>query len=109
MEHPFWERRENMERKLALKVNEKDNVATLFVNGIKDGNEVEVRDKKGASQFVTVIGDIPYGHKVALRDIRKGEAIVKYGEELGAASKDIRFGEYVHVHNLDSMRGRGDL
>lgn len=46
MEHPFWERRENMERKLALKVNEKDNVATLFVNGIKDGDEVEVRDKR---------------------------------------------------------------
>ena len=77
-----------MEIKLALKVNDKDNVATIFANGITDGTEVEIRDKKGNAETVTVIGDVPYGHKIAVRDIKKGE--------------------YVHVHNLDSMRGRGD-
>ncbi|MEL7569849.1 MAG: UxaA family hydrolase, partial [Eubacteriaceae bacterium] len=53
--------------------------------------------------------DIPYGHKVAVIAINKGELINKYGEEIGIASKDITPGEHVHVHNLDSMRGRGDL
>ena len=45
---------------------------------------------------------------LAKRDIKKGELINKYGEEIGIATKDIKKGEYVHVHNLDSMRGRGD-
>ena len=53
--------------------------------------------------------DIPFGHKFALRDIAQGELIIKYGEEIGVASRDIAQGTYVHVHNLDSMRGRGDL
>ncbi|MBR6706739.1 MAG: UxaA family hydrolase [Clostridia bacterium] len=98
-----------MENCLALKVTDKDNVATIFANGVTDGTTVDVRDKKGNSETVTVIGDVPYGHKIAVRDIKKGELIVKYGEEIGAATKDILKGEYVHVHNLEALRGRGDL
>ena len=98
-----------MEPRIALKVTDKDNVATIFANGITDGTEVEIRDKKGNSEPVTVRGDVPYGHKIAVRDILKGELIVKYGEEIGVATKNIARGEYVHVHNLDRMRGRGDL
>lgn len=98
-----------MELKLALKVDDLDNVATIFANGIVDGTEVEVRDKKGASETITVHGDVPYGHKIALRDIAKGEPIMKYGESIGAASHDIKKGDYVHIHNMDAMRGRGDL
>lgn len=98
-----------MENCLALKVTDKDNVATIFANGVTDGTTVDVRDKKGNSETVTVIGDVPYGHKIAVRDIKKGELIIKYGEEIGAATKDILKGEYVHVHNLEALRGRGDL
>lgn len=98
-----------MERKLALKVDDLDNVATIFANDISDGTVVEVRDKKGMNETVTVIGDVPYGHKIALCDIKKGGRIMKYGECIGAASADIKKGEYVHVHNLEALRGRGDL
>ena len=98
-----------MENKLALKVNDKDNVATIFADGIVDGMQVDVRDKKGAMETVAVHGDVPYGHKIAVRPIAKGELIIKYGEEIGVATKDIAVGDYVHVHNLDSLRGRGDL
>jgi len=98
-----------MELKLALKVDDLDNVATIFANGIVDGMEVEVRDKKGRSEVITVHGDVPYGHKIALKDIAKGEPIMKYGESIGAASHDIKKGDYVHIHNMDAMRGRGDL
>ncbi|GKI16283.1 D-galactarate dehydratase [Oscillospiraceae bacterium] len=97
-----------MDLKLALKVSDKDNVATIFAEGIVDGTEVEVRDKRGESEVVTVMGDVPYGHKIAVRDIHVGELIMKYGEEIGIATKEIKKGEYVHIHNLDSMRGRGD-
>lgn len=97
------------ERRLALKVDDKDNVATIFANGILDGTEVEIQDKKGCLEPVKVIGDVPYGHKIAVRDIQAGEAIWKYGERIGAAVNDIQKGEYVHVHNMVAMRGRGDL
>lgn len=95
--------------KIALKVHDKDNVATVFANGVFDGTEVELRDKKGHQERLTVYGNVPYGHKIATRNIALREPIIKYGEEIGIATKSICMGEYVHVHNLDSMRGRGDL
>lgn len=95
--------------KIALKVHDSDNVATVFANDVLDGTEVELRDKKGFREKLTVIGNVPYGHKIAARDIGLGEAIVKYGEEIGISTRSIRKGEYTHIHNLDSMRGRGDL
>ncbi|MDR2161483.1 MAG: UxaA family hydrolase [Desulfovibrio sp.] len=95
--------------KLALKVNDRDNVATIFAQGIESGTIVEVRDQKGNVECVAVGEAVPYGHKIAVRAIRAGERILKYGEEIGVATKDINKGGYVHVHNLDSMRGRGDL
>lgn len=98
-----------MELKLALKVDDLDNVATIFADGITDGTQVEVRDKKGNSEVITVHGDVPYGHKIALFDIAVGEHIMKYGQSIGAASHPIQKGDYVHVHNLDALRGRGDL
>lgn len=53
--------------------------------------------------------DIPYGHKFALRFIRKGEDILKYGEVIGRATADIGSGCHAHVQNIESLRGRGDL
>lgn len=97
------------EQKLALKVDDLDNVATIFADAITDGSSVEVRDKKGGSEQIIVHGDVPYGHKIALCAIAKGERIMKYGECIGAASCDIQKGDYVHVHNLEALRGRGDL
>lgn len=94
--------------KLALKVNDLDNVATIFANDVKDGDRVEIRDKEGRSEVVAVKGDVPYGHKIATRHIQAGEDINKYGEEIGIATCGIVKGEYVHVHNLESKRGRGD-
>ena len=97
------------ERKIALHVDELDNVATIFAEGVVDGSEVEVRDKSGRAEVVTVHGNVPYGHKIAVRDIAAGEHIMKYGQSIGAADRDIAKGEYVHIHNMKALRGRGDL
>ena len=94
---------------LALKCDHLDNVATIFANGVKSGDDVEVRDKTGEREVLSVIGDVPYGHKIALRDLQPGDRIMKYGECIGAANTPIKKGEYVHVHNMDALRGRGDL
>lgn len=95
--------------KIALKVSDLDNVATIFANEVKEGNTLCVRDRKGQAQVLELKNDIPYGHKVAVLPIEMGSPIVKYGEEIGIATQVIAPGEHVHVHNLDSQRGRGDL
>ena len=97
------------EIRLALKVDDADNVATIFAEGICSGTHIEIRDKKGNCEETAVIGDVPYGHKIAVRPIAAGEHIIKYGESIGAASRDIARGEYVHIHNMKALRGRGDL
>lgn len=93
---------------LALQCHEKDNVAVVFGENLKSGTEVTVKDKKGNTRSITVKHDIPYGHKIALRNIGVGEEILKYGEAIGIATGEIEPGDYVHVHNLDSQRARGD-
>ena len=49
---------------------------------------------------------IPLGHKVALRDIARGETVVEYAAPIGEASADIKAGALVHTHNLHSLRWR---
>lgn len=98
-----------MKTGFALKIDDLDNVATIFGEDLTAGTTVTVQDKKGNSQTVTLLDPIPYGHKVALCPIKKGGLIIKYGECIGTASCDIKTGSYVHIHNLDARRGRGDL
>ena len=95
--------------KIALQCDELDNVATVFANGVEAGMDVNVRDKKGNTEVIKVLDNVPYGHKVAIADIRKGDHIMKYGESIGAATRDIPKGDYVHVHNIMALRGRGDM
>ncbi len=49
---------------------------------------------------LVAICDVPAGHKLALRDIRAGEPVRKYGAVIGRATRDIKAGEWVHTHNL---------
>lgn len=57
---------------------------------------------------VTLRDEIEFGHKFAVVPIKQGEDILKYGEVIGVATRDIEAGEHVHVHNLEGKRGRGD-
>ena len=52
---------------------------------------------------------IPSGHKFSLRPIASGDLVRKYGQPIGRATSAIVPGEHVHVHNVESLRGRGDL
>lgn len=93
----------------ALCVDPRDNVATLFSAGVSAGNFVNVNDKAGNTSRLIANMDIPYAHKIAIRDIQKDEYIYKYGEVIGRASAYIHKGDHVHIHNLESTRARGDL
>lgn len=98
-----------MEVKIALKVDDQDNVATIFANDVAPGTLIRIQDNSGNTEALTVFEVIPYGHKIAIADIPKGAPIIKYGETIGEASCSISRGAYVHIHNLDALRGRGDL
>jgi altronate hydrolase len=52
------------------------------------------------AEGVTVAGLVPPGHKVAARAIARGEAVRRYGQIIGTATRDIAPGEHVHTHNL---------
>lgn len=90
----------------AIKMNPKDNVATA-IDDVESGEVIGVKNDEVFE--IQVLQEIPFGHKFALRDIAEGEEIVKYGEVIGRATAEIRKGEHVHVHNVESLRGRGDL
>ena len=95
------------EKVKAIKNHDEDNVATVF-GDVAEGAVVTVMDKKGAEAEYTANSAIPYGHKIALVPIAVKEQVTKYGEEIGIASEEIKAGDYVHVHNIESIRGRGD-
>ena len=95
-----------MSQKRAIVMNEKDNTATA-VEALEAGSAVVV-SIGGKEMSVAVRHKIPFGHKFALREIEPGDPVIKYGETIGYATKPIAGGEHVHVHNLESGRGRGD-
>jgi len=92
---------------VAIVLHGRDNVATALTNLCR-GQEVIV-GRNGEDVKVILLNDIPFGHKFALEDIPQGGYVVKYGEIIGRATRLIRRGEHVHVHNVESLRGRGDL
>jgi altronate dehydratase small subunit len=91
----------------AIAITEKDNVATAL-GDIGIGDTVVVHQGEFETE-VRTIDTVAFGHKFALRTIDVGEDIIKYGEVVGKATTKIELGEHVHVHNVESKRGRGDL
>lgn len=80
----------------------KDNLATTL-RSLSKGETIVVDGLE-----IILAEDIPQYHKVALCNIKNGELVVKYGEVIGKATKDIGKGNLAHVHNIESLRGRGD-
>jgi (2R)-sulfolactate sulfo-lyase subunit alpha len=58
----------------------------------------------GHTLHVTTCEAIPLGHKIALKDLKVGDTVIKYGEDIGKVVANIRAGELVHVHNLKTKR-----
>lgn len=95
--------------KKAILLNENDNVATLL-DDVSTGEELRITDVRNNTVSVVHPAEaIPRGHKIALGQIAQGEDIIKYGFVIGCAAGDIKQFQYVHIHNLSSLRGRGDL
>ena len=87
----------------ALLMHPNDNIAVAAAD-LPAGQAVEV-----AGEMILVTQPIPFGHKFARRSLLSGGIVFKYGQPVGRAVSDIAAGEHVHVHNIESLRGRGDL
>lgn len=89
--------------KRAIMIDEGDNVATA-ASEIEAGEEAEIISPTGAiAMRLRVLEPIPFGHKIALKDIDPGGEVMKYGERIGVASRPIKAGAWVHTHNLESL------
>jgi altronate hydrolase len=81
---------------VAVHLRPNDNVA-VAARDLPPGMTIDHR-----GQSLTVARRVGLGHKLALRTIQQGEAVTKYGQVIGFASRDIAPGEHVHVHNVSA-------
>ncbi len=85
--------------------DKKDTVGVVVVEGLKAGTDMlGVVTHDDSSFKLKAKMDVPIGHKVALVDIKKGDTVIKYGQDIGKAVANIAKGEHVHVHNLKTKR-----
>jgi (2R)-sulfolactate sulfo-lyase subunit alpha len=85
--------------------DKRDNVGVVVVEELKAGTAMLCVVTEDNSDFrLTVLHDVPIGHKVALADLAVGDTVVKYGQDIGRIVAPVAKGEHVHVHNLKTKR-----
>jgi (2R)-sulfolactate sulfo-lyase subunit alpha len=82
-----------------------DSVGVVVVEGVKAGQELTGWVMGDDSEVrVKVLDDIPIGHKLALKDLREEDTVIKYGVDIGRMVQPAKAGAHVHVHNLKTKR-----
>jgi (2R)-sulfolactate sulfo-lyase subunit alpha len=82
-----------------------DTVGVIVVEGVTAGQELTGWLMEDDSTIkVKAVNDIPIGHKLATREIGKGDTVIKYGFDIGKAVAAIKVGEHAHVHNIKTKR-----
>lgn len=86
----------------AILLNSKDNVATVL-KSMNVGEELHIYDTDNKLiDKLNVTENIPYGNKLAIKDMGENEDIIKYGEKIGLTTRNIKKYDLVHVHNIKS-------
>ena len=85
--------------------DEGDSVGVVVVEGVKAGAEISgwIMDQDTEIKF-TAASDIPIGHKLAIKALKEGDTVIKYGVDIGKVVADIGMGEHAHVHNIKTKR-----
>ena len=85
--------------------DKKDNVGVVVVEGLTAGTEMLCVVTHDNTDFrLTAEEDIPIGHKVALTDLKAGDTVYKYGEDIGKMVGDAKKGHHVHTQNCKTKR-----
>ena len=83
----------------------KDNVGVVVVEGLEANTDMLVVVTEDNSDFrLTSAQAVPIGHKIALRDLKLGDTVIKYGEDIGKIVAPAAKGAHVHTHNLKTKR-----
>ena len=82
-----------------IKINPLDTVA-VALQPLPKGKQLTMEDS-----YITLVEDIPQGHKFSLNDQMIGDHVVKYGESIGHATQKITVGSWVHTHNMKTNLG----
>ena len=93
---------------LAAIISHADDTVATAVRDLEPGETVTASGA-GKEVRVSLKERITFGHKFALVAIPAGREIVKYGETIGRSTAPISPGDHVHLHNLEGLRGRGDI
>ncbi len=83
----------------SLQISPRDNVKTVLEDCCK-GDVIETPDG-----LLTLRDNVQFGHKVLIRDLKNGEPVIKYGEEIGRVTANTPKGTWVHTHNMSCQRG----
>ncbi len=85
--------------------DENDSVGVVVVEGIRSGQDLEgwIMDQDKTLK-VRAQQDIPIGHKLAIRALKDGDTVIKYGVDIGRVVAPIKVGEHAHVHNIKTKR-----
>ena len=84
---------------------EGDGVGVVVVEGVKSGQPLKgwiMEDDQDVELMAK--SDIPIGHKLALKDYKPGDTVIKYGVDIGKVVAPIARGEHTHVQNLKTKR-----
>ena len=85
--------------------DEKDNVGVVVIENTKKGQDCSAWIMESDKTIkVPSTNDVLLGHKIALKDLKVGDTIFKYGHDIGKVVKDIKKGEHVHVHNVKTKK-----
>jgi (2R)-sulfolactate sulfo-lyase subunit alpha len=82
-----------------------DTVGVVVVENVQPGKEVTgwIMETDETIGFQS-LDAVPLGHKIALRDLKVGDTVLKYGNDVGRIVADVDKGRHVHVHNLKTKR-----
>ena len=85
--------------------DEHDSVGVVVQGGVQAGQELTgwIMDQDKEIK-VRAKNDIPIGHKLAIRELKANDTVIKYGTDIGRTIAPIKVGEHAHVHNIKTKR-----
>jgi len=85
--------------------DEHDSVGVVVQEGVKAGQELTgwIMDQDREIR-VQAKSDIAIGHKLAIRELKVDDTVIKYGVDIGRAVAALKVGEHAHVHNIKTKR-----
>jgi (2R)-sulfolactate sulfo-lyase subunit alpha len=85
--------------------DEGDSAGVVVVEGVKAGKALSgwIMDQD-KDLSIKALSDIPIGHKLAIKELKADDTVIKYGVDIGRTIAPIKVGEHLHVHNVKTKR-----